>query len=58
MLFALLSFAASAQDKSEGAKLDIPEIVLEHSPANNCSQFGDWTMDVLYCRKLTKEIFL
>ena len=30
MLFALLPFAASAQDKSEGAKLDIPEIVLEH----------------------------
>ena len=49
MLFALLPFAASAQDKSEGAKLDIPEIVLEHLSDSyewHIATFGDKSLSI------------
>ena len=49
MLFALLPFAASAQDKSEGAKLDIPEIVLEHLSDSyewHIATFGDQSLSI------------
>ena len=49
MLFALLPFAASAQDKSEGEKLDIPEIVLEHLSDSyewHIATFGDKSLSI------------
>ena len=49
MLFALLPFAASAQDKSEGAKLDIQEIVLEHLSDSyewHIATFGDKSLSI------------
>ena len=49
MLFALLPFAASAQNKSEGAKLDIPEIVLEHLSDSyewHIATFGDKSLSI------------
>ena len=49
MLFALLPFAASAQDKSEGAQLDIPEIVLEHLSDSyewHIATFGDKSLSI------------
>lgn len=49
MLFALLPFEASAQDKSEGAKLDIPEIVLEHLSDSyewHIATFGDKSLSI------------
>ena len=49
MLFALLPFAASAQDKSEGAKLDIPEVVLEHLSDSyewHIATFGDKSLSI------------
>ena len=49
MLFALLPFAASAQVKSEGAKLDIPEIVLEHLSDSyewHIATFGDKSLSI------------
>ena len=49
MLFALLPFAASAQDKSEGAKLDIPEIVLDHLSDSyewHIATFGDKSLSI------------
>ena len=49
MLFALLPFAASAQDKSDGAKLDIPEIVLEHLSDSyewHIATFGDKSLSI------------
>lgn len=49
VLFALLPMAASAQEKGGGAKLDIPEIVLEHLSDSyewHIATFGDKNVSI------------
>ena len=49
VLMALLPLAASAEEKAEGAKLDIPEIVLEHLSDSyewHIATFGDKSVSI------------